>query len=182
MRKLKSLLLIAFLAFGATGIANAQKIGHVNLDRVIANMPETRTMQAEIAKITKTYKDDIDGEKKKLDDKIKKYTAEQNSQTEDVNKLRLQEVQGENAKISRAEQAAIQDINEKQQRMLIPILQKAEKALKEVAKDKGLAYILDASAGKGVLISDNGIDVYDDLKAKLGLLPDQKPQTPEEKK
>lgn len=179
MRKLKSLLLIAFFTLGMTGVANAQKIGHVNLERVIANMPETRALQAEIAKITKTYKDDLDSEKKKLDDKIKKYTAEQNSQTEDANKLRVQEVQNYNTKIANAERAAVQDIQEKQQRKLIPILQKAEKILEEIAKEKGLAYILDASAGKGVLIINGGTDVYEDAKAKLGLLPDPKPQNPQ---
>lgn len=178
MRKLKSLLLIAFLALGMTGVANAQKIGHVNFERVIANMPETRALQAEIAKISKTYKDDIDSEKKKLQSKIDKYTAEGSTQTQAVNQQRGQEVQSDNDRIRRAEQAAYQDIQEKQQIKLLPILQKAEKALKEVAKAKGLSYILDASASKGLLVHEDGIDVYEDLKVKLGLLPNQKPQTP----
>lgn len=180
MRKLKSSLLIVFLALGTIGAANAQKIGHVNLERVIANMPETRGLQKEIAKITKTYKDDIDAMKKKLDDKIKKYTAEQKSQTQDTNAARAQEVQNDDARIRQAEQAAYQDLQKRQQDKLIPILQKAEKALKEVAKAKGLLYILDASAGKGVLIAE-GTDVYEDMKTKLGLLPNQKPQTAEKK-
>jgi len=181
MRKLKSLLIVAFLALGTSGVANAQKLGHVNLERVIANMPETRTLQSDIQKISKTYADDIQGMEKKLDDKIKKYTAEQNSQTEDLNKQRAQEVQTENARIQQARQAAYQDIQEKQQKGLIPILQKAEKAVNEVATEKGLIYILDASAGKGLLVA-KGEDIYDALKSKLGLLPDQKQPEPETSK
>ncbi len=177
MRKLKSLLLVAFLALGMSGVANAQKVGHITYERVIANMPETRALQAELAKITKTYKDDIDGMKKKLDDKIKKYTAEQNSQTEDVNKLRAQEVQEDNARIGQAEQAAYQDIQEKQNVKLAPIIDKARKAISEVAKAKGILYILDASVGRGVLVSE-GEDIYEAVKVKLGLLADQKPPTP----
>lgn len=173
MRKLKSLLLVAFVALGMSGVANAQKIGHVNLERVIANMPETRALQAEIAKISKTYKDDIDGQINKYKAKLKKYEAEINSQTQQVNEQRGQEIQGDRAKIAQLEQAAVQDIQEKQQKKLIPILQKAEKAVKEIAKAKGLVYVLDASAGKGLLIAE-GTDIYDDLKAKLGLLPNQK--------
>jgi outer membrane protein len=178
MRKLKTLLIVAFVALGTSGVANAQKIGHVNLERVIANMPETRALQADIQKISKTYADDIASMEKKLDDKIKKYTAEQSSQTEDVNKQRAQEVQGENARIQQAKQAAYQDIQEKQQKGLIPILQKAEKVVNEVASEKALVYILDASAGKGLLVFDKGEDIYDALKAKLGLLPDQKRPEP----
>ena len=177
MRKLKSLLFVAFLALGMSGVANAQKVGHVNLERVIANMPETRALQADIAKTTKTYKDDIDGMGKKFEAKYKKYSAEQASQTEDVNKQRAEEIQNERNRIVQAEQAAVQDIQEKQQKGLIPILQKAEKAVNEVASEKGLLYILDASAGKGLLVA-KGEDIYDALKAKLGLLPDQKPQQP----
>ena len=74
MRKLKSLLLVAILTLGMSGVANAQKVGHV-VKRVIANMPETRALSVELEKITKTYKDDIDGMKKKFDDKIKKYSV-----------------------------------------------------------------------------------------------------------
>ena len=175
MRKLKSLLIVAFLALGMSGVANAQKVGHVNLERVIANMPETRALQADIAKTTKTYKDDIDGMGKKFEAKYKKYSAEQASQTEDVNKQRAEEIQNERNRIVQAEQAAVQDIQEKQQKGLLPILAKAEKAVNEVASEKGLLYILDASAGKGLLVA-KGEDIYDALKAKLGLLPDQKRQ------
>ena len=181
MRKLKSLLFVAFLALGMSGVANAQKVGHVNLERVIANMPETRALQADIAKTTKTYKDDIDGMGKKFEAKYKKYSAEQASQTEDVNKQRAEEIQNDRNRIVQAEQAAVQDIQEKQQKGLIPILTKAEKAVNEVASEKGLLYILDASAGKGLLVA-KGEDIYDALKAKLGLLPDQKPQQPSAQK
>tara|TARA_R110002073_G_scaffold108336_1_gene243293 strand:+ start:174 stop:719 length:546 start_codon:yes stop_codon:yes gene_type:complete len=173
MRKLKSLLFVAFLALGMTGVANAQKIGHVNLERVVANMPETRALQVEIAKISKTYKSDIDGQVNKFKAKLKKYEAEASTQTQQVNEQRSREVQGDRTKITQLEQAAYQDIQEKQQTKLIPILQKAEKAVQEIAKAKGLVYILDASAGKGLLIAE-GTDIYNDLKTKLGLLPDQK--------
>ena len=173
MRKLKSLLLVAFVSIGISGVANAQKIGHVNLERVIANMPETRALQAEIAKISKTYKDDIDGQVNKFKAKLKKYEAEAGTQTQQVNEQRAQEVQRDRTQITQLEQAAYEDIQAKQQKKLVPILQKAEIAVKEVAKAKGLLYILDASAGKGLLLAE-GTDDYDDLKAKLGLLPNRK--------
>ena len=59
MRKLKSLLLVAFLTLGMSGIVNAQKVGHVVYERVIANMPETRALQAELAKITIKYRNTL---------------------------------------------------------------------------------------------------------------------------
>jgi outer membrane protein len=176
MRKLKSLLLVAFLTLGMSGVVNAQKVGHVIYERVIANMPETRALQTELAKITKTYKDDIDGMKKKLQDKVQKYTAEQTQLGEDTNKQRVEEVQADNSRIQQAEQAAYQDIQEKQNNKLIPIVEKARKAINEVAKEKQILYVLDASAGRGLLVSD-GEDLYDAVKEKLGLLEDVKQPT-----
>ena len=176
MRKLKSLLLVAILTLGMSGLANAQKVGHVVYERVIANMPETRALQVELAKITKTYKDDIDGMKKKFDDKIKKYSAEQGQQTEDTNLQRGQEIKVDQSRIQQAEQAAYQDIQEKQQNKLIPIVSKARKAINEVAKAKQILYVLDASARGGLLVA-NGEDLYEAVKVKLGLLPDQKQPT-----
>ena len=169
MRKLKSLLLVAILTLGMSGVANAQKVGHVVYERVIENMPETRALQVELAKITKTYKDDIDGMKKKLDDKIQKYTAEQAQQTEDTNKQRAQEVQVDNSRVQQAEQAAYQDIQEKQNNKLAPIIEKARKAISEVAKAKQILYVLDGSAGRGLLVAD-GENLYDAVKAKLVFL------------
>lgn len=177
MRKLKSLLIVGFLTLAMGGVSNAQNMGHVIYERVIANMPETRALQAELAKITKTYKDDIDGMKKKLDDKIKKYTAEQTQQTEDTNKQRAQEVQSDNARIQQAEQAAYQDIQEKQSNKLAPIIEKAIKSVNKIAKAKGILYVFDASAGRGLLVAD-GVDLYDDVKLDLGLLADVKQPTP----
>jgi len=45
-----------------------------------------------------------------------------------------------------------------------------------VAKAKQILYVLDASAGRGLLVSD-GEDLYDAVKEKLGLLEDVKQPT-----
>jgi outer membrane protein len=110
--------------------------------------------------------------------KIQKYTAEQAQQTEDTNKQRAQEVQVDNSRVQQAEQAAYQDIQEKQNNKLAPIIEKARKAISEVAKAKQILYVLDGSAGRGLLVAD-GENLYDAVKAKLGLLADMKqPATP----
>lgn len=173
MKNLRRVLLVALFAIGISGMANAQKIGHVNYDRVIANMPETRALKVEIEKITKTYTDDIGGMKKKLEAKFKKYSAEAPSQTEQVNGQRGREIDEDRNKIAKAEQVAYQDIQEKQNKKLGPIIEKAQKAVEQVAKEKGLLYVIDASARGGLLVA-NGEDLYDALKAKLGLLEDIK--------
>lgn len=181
MRHLKGLLLVAFMSI--CFVAQAQKVAHVNFQRVIANMPETRALQTEIAKISKTYKDDIDGMKNKYVAKLKKYDAEAKTQTDAVNAQRGQEIQEDRAKISQAEQVAYQEIENKNTKELATIEQKILKALKEITKARGIQYVLDSSPRPGgiqgynfkALLVFDGDDLYNALKVKLGLLPDQKP-------
>ncbi|QTE22253.1 OmpH family outer membrane protein [Polaribacter cellanae] len=172
MKNLKTLLLIAVFTLGVAGVANAQKIAHVDYQRVIDNMPETRALSVTLEKLGKSYQSEIEGMKKKLEAKYQKYTAEQETQTPDTNKKRAEEVQLERARYEQAQQTAYQEMQKKQAEELQPIVKKAEKAIEEVAAAKGILYVFDAKS----LIVKKGEDIYDAVKAKLGLLKD-KPKT-----
>lgn len=168
MKHLKSLLLVAIFTLGLGVAANAQKIAHINTEKLLAAMPATKAMQSDLEKLSKTYKDEIESMAKALEAKVKKYDAEGKTQTQEVNQKRLVEVQQDRAKIGQAEQAAAQDMQKKYQEKTIPILKKAEEAIKAVAAEKGFIYVLDASPGKGLIVYDKGEDIYDAVKAKLG--------------
>ena len=104
---------------------------------------------------------------KKLDAKMKKYTAEQNNQTKEINEIRAKEVQTDNQRYEQLRQTAYQEMQKKQAEGLKPIIEKAQKAIEEVAATKGILYVLDASVGKGLLVK-KGEDLYAAVKAKLG--------------
>lgn len=167
MKHFKSLLLIAVFTLGIGGVANAQKIGHINFEKLLADMPETKALKTEIEKLGKTYQKDIEEMAKKLDAKMKKYAAEQNTQTKDTNEKRAVEVQQDRVQYEQARQTALQELQKKQNEKLVPIIEKAEKALQAVADAKGIKYVLDASPGKGLLVR-KGEDLYNAVKAKLG--------------
>ena len=168
MKQIKTLLLVAIFTIGLGGVANAQKTAHINTDKLLSEMPETKSLKAELDRLSKTYKDDIEAMAKKLQATYQKYEAEAKTQTPEVNQQRAQEIQAERAKIGQAEQTASQDMQKKYQARLNPILKKAEDAIKAVAAEKGIVYVLDASPGKGLLVHDTGNDLFGAVKAKLG--------------
>lgn len=168
MKHLKTLLLVAILTLGFTTTANAQKVAHIDTDKLIASMPASKALQAEMQKLQKSYKDEITREAKRLDSTYKKYQAEAKSQTQEVNKKRALEMQAGQQKLAQLEKAAIEEMQKKQQDKLIPILERAQKAIKDVAAEKGIIYVLDASRGKGLIVFDKGEDLYPAVKAKLG--------------
>jgi outer membrane protein len=71
MKHFKTLLLVAIFTIGLGGIANAQKTAHINTDLLLSEMPATKAMKAELEKLSKTYRDDIEAMYKKLDAKFK---------------------------------------------------------------------------------------------------------------
>ncbi|RCS26590.1 OmpH family outer membrane protein [Polaribacter sp. WD7] len=167
MKNLKTLLLIAVFTLGVGGVANAQKLGHIDFEKLVAAMPATNSLKADMEKLGKTYQDEITGMEKKLEDTRKKYIAESKSQTDETNAKRAQEMQQEGLKIEQARRFAYQDMQKKQADELQPIIEKAQKAIEEVAAAKGITYVFDASPGKGLLVK-KGEDIYNAVKAKLG--------------
>ncbi|MBS9774534.1 MAG: OmpH family outer membrane protein [Tenacibaculum sp.] len=168
MKHLKTLLLVAILTIGLGGVAQAQKTAHINTDKLLSSMPETKALKAELQRLEKTYKDDIEAMAKKLESKIKKYEAEGKSQTQETNQKRAIEVNQERNRIVQAQQEAQNAMQKKYQEKTMPILKKAEDAIKAVAAEKGIIYVFDATPGKGLIVYDKGEDIYNAVKSKLG--------------
>ncbi|PQJ75803.1 OmpH family outer membrane protein [Polaribacter gangjinensis] len=167
MRNFKTLLLIAVFTLGLGGVANAQKFGHIDFEKLVAEMPSTNKLKLDMEKLQKTYQDEIEGMGKKLEAKVKKYQAEQNAQTKEINESRALEVQQENQRYEQLRQTAGQEMQKKYAEGLNPIIEKAQKAIEDVAAAKGIVYVFDSSIGKGLLVS-KGEDLFNAVKAKLG--------------
>ncbi|MDA9092990.1 OmpH family outer membrane protein [Polaribacter sp.] len=172
MKNFKTLLLIAVFTLGFGGITNAQKVAHVDFERVVANMSETRALFADLDKKAKTMKDDIEGMKKKFENKAKKYDAEATTQTDETNQKRKAELQGDYQRLQNAQQMAPQELQQIQSKGLEPINKKAIDAINAVAATKGILYVFTSN----MLIVKKGEDLYEAVKAKLGLLADPKPR------
>jgi outer membrane protein len=167
MKNFKNLVLIAVFTLGFVSMTTAQKVGHVNFEKLIAEMPETQTLKLEMEKLGKTYQDEISGMEKTIEATRQKYVTESKTQTNETNDKRVQELQQEAAKIEQARKFAYQDMQKRQNDGLQPIIEKAQKAIEEVAASKSVLYVLDASVGKGLLVQ-KGEDLFGAVKTKLG--------------
>lgn len=168
MKQFKTFLFASLLLIGATSFSTAQnKIAHINTTQLVEAMPDMKTAQAEIEKLTKTYEAEIKTMATELQNKIKQYQAEQDTKTEEVNIQRAQEVQTMEQSIRQYQGQAQQDLQKKEADLLKPIFEKAKAAIDKVAKAQGYQYVLDSTQGGGVLVAD-GKDLLADVKAELG--------------
>ncbi|NLP58626.1 OmpH family outer membrane protein [Lutibacter sp. B1] len=165
MKQFRTLLLIAIVTLGFNTAQAQTKVAHISTDLLISLMPETKALNAELEKLSKTYEAELKAENDKLEAKLKKYDAEAASQTDEVNQQRSIEVQQDQQKLYQSSQIAREDLNKKRDEKLKPILEKAKKAIDEIANEQGYTYVLEAST----LIVANGTDLLPAVKAKLGI-------------
>ena len=165
MKKFRILLLIALIAVGFNTVQAQTKIGHINTELLLSLMPETKALETEIQKLGQTYETELKAEQAKLEAKLQKYKAEVASQTDEVNRQREAEVGQDQQNLYQASQIAQEDIGKKRNEKLQPILEKAKKAIDEVADEQGFVYVLEAAS----LIVANGTDLLPAVKAKLGI-------------
>ncbi len=167
MKQFKTLLFAAVLFFGATNLTQAQtKIAHINTQELVASMPATKSAQAEVEKLAKTYESDIKSMAEELDKLAKRYDAESASQTQEENMKRVQEVQTKEQSIRQFQGNAQQELQKKEFDLLKPITEKAKAAILKIGRAQGFTYVLDSSQG-GVIMAE-GKDMMADVKKELG--------------
>lgn len=165
----KTILLgVLFMCMGF--FANAQKFGIVKSQEIIQMLPEVKEASANIetfgAQLQKKYQQMITTLQTKYQDLERKQAQGEISPKqleEEAKKLKEEEMQ-----LAQYEQTSQQQIVEKQNTLMKPIMEKINKAIEEVAKENGYTYIFDGSTGF-VLYADSATDVSTLVKGKLGL-------------
>lgn len=165
MNVIKTLVLITVFTLGMSSVNAQTKLAHINTEELVSAMPETKALQAKLEKLGKTYDNEVKTKEAELKAKFEKYNAEFESQTETTNADRSKEVQLEAQKIEQFKQEAVRDLQKQEQEGLQPILEKAQKAIDEVAAAQGYDYVLNVST----LVVARGKDLLADVKTKLDI-------------
>ena len=169
MKKIKSLFIALLLFVGASGVATAQSnIAHIDTQALIEAMPEMKAAQSQLEKLQKTYDTEIKTLMKEVETKAQQYGNEQDSKTEEENIKRVQEIQGMQNNIAAYREQALKDLQQKEVDLFQPILDKAKTAIEKVGRAQGFQYVIDSSAGNGVLLAE-GKDLLADVKKELGI-------------
>jgi len=167
MRHLK-LVLAALLLWIGTTTANAQqKIAHIDVQKIMTEMPEFKSGQAQLKKLYATYQKEFQEMQDAYQTKLKKYQTESSTVSEQENQKRVKELMEMEKNIAKAQQDIQEEAAKKEAELMKPIQEKLMKAIKDVAKEKGYDYVFDSSGPTNLIVA-NGPDLYNDVKSKLG--------------
>lgn len=168
MKQLKSLLIAAALFIGVSQTVSAQaKVAHINVSELMTAMPEMKAANSQLEQISKTYDTQYKTMVQEFQAKIQKYDQEAATVGDAVNESRAKEVQDMQQRIQEYQQTATKELQDKQEAIYKPILEKSRNAIQKVARAKGYQYVLDSSTGSGVILAD-GPDLMADVKKELG--------------
>ena len=166
-------ILILLLAATMSSVSFAQKtnikLGHINSQELLSLMPERDSAQAAFEKYQKGLSNQIDVMQVELNKKYQDYLSEQDNLTDLIKKTKEQEINDLDKRIKEFQQTAQQGMQKKQNDLMQPIIEKAQKAIKDVARENGFTYIFDLSTGGILYFSDDTENILPLVKTKLGL-------------
>ena len=166
MKQLKTLA-IAIVLFIGTQVSAQTKVAHIDVQALMTSMTEMKTAQDQMKKIQDTYDKDYKNMVAEYQTKLQKYEQEAPTAGDALNETRSKEMQDMGARIQQFQQTAQKELGQKEMDLIKPIMEKAQAAIKKVAKEKGFNYVLDSTTGSGVLVAD-GTDLLADVKKSLG--------------
>ncbi len=164
---MKKLIILLFLILPLGAFAQEVKIAFVNTQEVFMAMPEVSAMESKLADLNEKYRVELKQMEDEYTNKYSAYVSQQDSLTENIKLRRMSEINDIRERMENFVQVAQQDVQKKQQELIMPIQQKLQDAIKAVGNEKGYTYIFDPNA---ILFQGTGsIDATPFVKAKLGL-------------
>ena len=153
------------ISFGAN--AQGQKIGYVDSQSIIDMMPESAKIQQDLQAYYGELQAELQAMATEYQNKLRDYEANSATMSNILRQSKEKEIVDLQGRIQDFQNNAESDFAAKQEELPKPMLDKIKKAIDDVVKAKGMAYVFE----KTVILSigDTAIDITADVKAKLGL-------------
>lgn len=167
-KMLKIAALALFLTVGMATSLTAQKFGYVNSALILAELPAVRAAEADLEALQKQLQ-------KRGQDMVQQFQADvakvqQQVELGELSPLQQQQestkLEARQQEIAALEQEMVQNLQEKRNKLLEPIYESVNKAIENVAKEKGYTFVFDQQV---LLYGEESEDLTAAVKAKLGM-------------
>lgn len=177
---LKAFFSVAILLVLVNLNLNAQnlKLGIVDVQTVIMQMPEAQSADQMLKDITSKYQDTIAKMRKDLEDKLEQYKKQKAMMPQDQQQKAEEGLQTQNNMLVKYSQEKENDVYKLRGELLEPLRSKVMKAIQEVAKSESMSFVFEKS-GQAIVYSEEKFDitflVIDKIKRGGSSAPEAKP-------
>ncbi len=171
MNKLVKVACLFVALFAMNGFVSAQtiKIAHVNTNEVMNAMPGKAKAEKDLEKYYGELQDQLKAMATEYQTKMQDYQANIEAMSNLVKQSKEKEIVDLESRIQQFQANAEGEFEKKRGELLAPLLDKIQKAINDVGKEKGYTYIIDVATGTAVYIGTDAVDVTPNVKAKLGI-------------
>lgn len=170
--------ILAVAIFGSNSASAQAKIGYIDTDVLISVMPEAIKVDAELKEYQKSLIQQGQDLQKEADEKAAAFVKDSGTLSPQMKEIKRGDIVKLYQRLQNYESEMQENTSQYAQQKITPIRTKAFEAIKTVAKEKGYAYVLDASTNV-LLVSPPGDDLLPAVKLKLGIKDEPaKPATP----
>lgn len=165
---MKKLLLGAVMALGIMSASAQTKIGYINTDELMAIMPESAKVSADLNEYQTTLQQQGMALAKEADTKRDQFFKDSATFSNSKKEIVKDELVKLYSRLQNYEQEAQEKAQKYAQEKIAPVRLKAMDAIKAVAKEKGYTYVID-DASAVLLVMPPGDDLLPMVKTKLGI-------------
>lgn len=168
-----ALLTAATLAAPAAHAQAPLKIAYTSVQYVLAQMPESKQIESEL----KTYSGQLEAQLKSKTTKFQTDVADYQkaaagAMTDVVKADREKDLSAQQQSIQEFQRSAEQSLQQKQQTLLKPALEKLQKNIDAVADENGFTYVLNSDGDSPLLLhGPKDGDISDLVLKKMGITP-----------
>jgi outer membrane protein len=153
------LVFVLFLAGNSLLAQSTLKIGHVNVQELVQKHPDTDSIYVVIEQEAKDMEDVYSDMLKEQQLKMETFEAESAGYSDFKKKAKQDELLALSQKIQNFNQTAQQQIRQRNIKLLQPVYDEVNAAIKKVAGENKFTYVLDISAGNIAYISPDSEDI-----------------------
>jgi outer membrane protein len=135
------------------------KVGHVDMNEIMNNLPSRDSAAAVLDKETKQYQATYDEMTVTYNKLMDDYDKNKSTLTELVRKNKEAELLDKEKRLREFEQNASDALQKRNSELIKPIVDKILRAVDKVATDNGFTYILDVSKGSVVFSSKDSQNI-----------------------
>ena len=142
MKKIRSILFVTISCLTCTLFAQ-DKFGHIHSEQLLMIMPETADAEKAIQDYSQMLETQLQAMYGEYQTKAGEFQTNEGLMTDIVKEAKIKEIQDLELRIQQFQQTSQESIQQKRNEVLSPLLEKAQNAIDEVAKEENYTYIFD---------------------------------------
>jgi outer membrane protein len=171
---MKKRLITLILCIASVYTVNAQKFAYVDSEYILENLPEYKSSQQQLDRVSLQWQKEIEAKFAEIDKMYKDFQAEAILLTDDMKKKREEEIIDKEKGAKELQKQRFGkggDLLRKRQDLVKPIQDKVYNAIKEIATTKNYAVVFDKSSDMTMLFTNPKYDISDQVLENLGYSP-----------